>query len=66
MQDQPKSNLYQLGAFSADDMLGEIVDLRMRIVQAWRERAVMLTRDEQDRLLQEIKLTCQLLGDLAS
>jgi hypothetical protein len=46
-------------------MLNEIVELRGRILTAWRERAVMLTRDEQHRLLSEIQETCRLLGDLA-
>ncbi|HEV2569263.1 hypothetical protein [Sphingomonas sp.] len=65
MPDQERKNVYQLDAFSADEMLGEITDLRERIIVAWRERAVMLTRDEQHRLLGEIKETCRLLGDLA-
>lgn len=65
MPDQSNTNVYELGAFSADEMLAEIVDLRSRVIQAWRERSVMLTRPEQDQLLQEIRLTCQLLGDLA-
>ncbi|NNM76221.1 hypothetical protein HJG53_04785 [Sphingomonas sp. ID1715] len=65
MPDQDRKNIYQLGAFSADDMLVEITDLRARIITAWRERAVMLTREEQHRLLDEIKETCRLLGDLA-
>jgi hypothetical protein len=65
MPDQTAKNVYDLGAFSADDMLNEIVDLRQRVIQAWRERAVMLTREEQRQLLEEIRLTCQLLGELA-
>ena len=65
MPDRTNQNVYELGAFSAEDMLAEIVDLRQRVIQAWRERAVMLTRPEQDQLLEEIRLTCQLLGDLA-
>jgi hypothetical protein len=65
MPDQSANNVHELGAFNADDMLNEIVDLRLRVIQAWRERAVMLTREEQRLLLEEIKLTCQLLGDLA-
>jgi len=65
VQDQGHKKVYELGAFSADDLLGEVVELRARIVTAWRERAVMLTREEQHRLLDEIKETCRLLGDLA-
>lgn len=65
MPDQDRKNVYDLGAFSADALLDEIVELRARIVTAWRERAVMLTREEQHRLLAEIQETCRLLGDLA-
>jgi len=65
MPDQDRNNVYELGAFSADDLLGDIAELRARIIMAWRERAVMLTREEQQRLLEEIKETCRLLGDLA-
>ncbi len=63
--DQATKNVYELGVFSADTMLDEIVDLRQRIIEAWRERGVMLTRDEQKRLLAEIKTICDLLGALA-
>ncbi|GAO40979.1 hypothetical protein SCH01S_53_00510 [Sphingomonas changbaiensis NBRC 104936] len=64
MPDLDRNNIYQLGAFDADEMLHEIVELRTRIMTAWRERGVMLTRDEQRRLLDEIRETCRLLGDL--
>lgn len=46
-------------------MLLEIRDLRSRIVAAWRERAVMLTREEQDRLTLEIADTCAILMELS-
>ena len=65
MPDQDRNNVYELGAFNADELLGEIVELRGRIITAWRERAVMLTREEQHRLIDEIRETCRLLGDLA-
>lgn len=65
MPDNDRKNVYELGAFSADDLLNEIVELRVRIVTAWRERAVMLTREEQHRLFDEVRETCRLLGDLA-
>jgi hypothetical protein len=64
MPDQTNQNVYELGAFSADQILTDISDLRERIVDAWRERAVMLTKDEQKRLIVEIKATCDLLGAL--
>lgn len=66
MPDLDRTNIHQLGAFDADDMLNEIVELRGRILIAWRERAVMLSRDEQHRLLEEIRETCRLLDDLAN
>jgi hypothetical protein len=65
MPDPNSNNVYELGAFNADDLLDKIVELRARVVIAWRERAVMLTREEQHQLLAEIRLTCRLLGDLA-
>jgi hypothetical protein len=64
MSTQEQSNVYQLGAFDADRMLHDISTLRERIVQAWRERAVMLTREEQTRLAAEVATTCSLLLDL--
>lgn len=64
MPDLDRNNIHQLGAFDADEMLHEIVELRTRIMTAWRERGVMLTPDEQRRLLDEIRETCRLLGDL--
>ena len=65
MPDLDRNNIHQLGAFDADEMLEELVEFRTRIITARRERAVMLTRDEQHRLLDEIRETCRLLGDLA-
>jgi hypothetical protein len=64
MSEQHRSNVYEIGAFSADAMLADVGDLRVRLVAAWRERAVMLTREEQDRLRQEIIDTCALLTEL--
>lgn len=65
MPDPSSKNIYELGAFSAEDMLNEIIDLRGRIIQAWRERAIMLTKDEQAKLIQEIRLTCEMLDALS-
>ena len=64
MPDRNRNNVYELGAFSADNLFSDITDLRARIISAWRERAVMLTREEQQRLLDEIRRTCRLLDDL--
>ena len=64
MPDQDRINIHQLGAFDGEDLLAELRELRERLIAAWRERAVMLTREEQDRLLEEIKDSCALLTDL--
>lgn len=64
MPNQTNSNIYELGTYRPEEMLDEIRDLRERIVSAWRERAVMLTREEQNLLYGEIKETCRLLNDL--
>jgi uncharacterized protein YukE len=64
MPGQDQNNVYRLGAHDAGDMLREIIDLRQRIVTAWRERAVMLTREEQRQLHDEITATCEILGEL--
>ena len=45
-------------------MLRLIRALRNELVTAWRERAVVLSKEEQERLHQEIKRTCQFLSDL--
>ena len=64
MPHQDQTNIHQLGAFSADDMLASLAELRNNLISAWRERAVMLTRDEQERLKREIADTCSLLTEL--
>jgi hypothetical protein len=64
MSDQTQSNVHQLGAFDAQAMLAEVRALRQRVVDAWRERAVLLTREEQKELRDEINDTCALLTEL--
>ena len=64
MSNQDQKNVHQLGAFSADVMLADFRNLRERFITAWKERAVMLTREEQERLRQEIADTCTLLTEL--
>jgi hypothetical protein len=48
----------------AEAGLTRIQMLRDEIVTAWRERGIMLTKSEQDRLHAEIVDTCKLLTDL--
>jgi uncharacterized protein YukE len=64
MPDRYQSNVHQLGAFDAEEMLAEVRALRERVIAVWRERAVMLTPDEQQQLRREIQDTCTLLTDL--
>ncbi len=64
MPQQDQHNVHQLGAFSADALLGDLVELRGHLISAWRERAVMLTKEEQARLKDEIADTCTLLTEL--
>jgi hypothetical protein len=66
MPDQGRTNIHQLDVFCADDLVVEISGLRTRLISAWRERAVMLTPEEQKRLRQEIKDTCALLTELTN
>lgn len=47
-----------------DSILANLRALREQIVIAWRERAVVLSREEQAELQAEIKHTCQFLTDL--
>ena len=51
-------------AAAADSILENLHSLRDQIVTAWRERGVMLSHEEQDRLHAEIKHTCAFLTDL--
>jgi hypothetical protein len=48
----------------AQSMLLELRTLRRRVIQAWQERAVALTKEEQAELRDEIRETCSLLTDL--
>jgi hypothetical protein len=47
-----------------ESVRANIAALRTSVVVAWRERGVMLTRDEQKALRDEIAETCELLLDL--
>ncbi|WP_205481740.1 hypothetical protein [Sphingomonas arenae] len=48
----------------ADAILSNLRALRDQIVTAWRERAVVLSREEQVRLHAEVKQTCEFLTQL--
>lgn len=48
----------------ADLVLSKVRVLRAEIVTAWQERAVVLSKYEQERLHQEIVRTCELLSNL--
>ena len=55
------SNVYSIGAAPAAAIRANIAALREAAVGAWREWAVVLTREEQEQLKQEIADTCELL-----
>lgn len=63
---EPTGNVVSIGISEGDLILGDLRQLRERIVTAWFERGVMLTRDEQGRLRDEIRQTCSLLADLTA
>ena len=50
----------------AQRILIDLRSLRLKIIDAWEERGVILTRDEQKALKAEIAQTCSLLTDLVS
>jgi hypothetical protein len=50
----------------AEKIIEEVRAMRRAVCHAWQERGVVLTRDEQRRLAEEIKLTCELLSDLTA
>ena len=54
------------GALESKRILGELRTLRHMIVDAWHERHVILTKEEQRELQAEIKETCDLLTELTS
>ncbi|MEV4934937.1 hypothetical protein [Sphingobium sp. LSP13-1-1.1] len=63
---QPPPNLtaHPNLAFDADAIFQKITALRQSIVDAWQERAVTFTPEEQHRLKEEIGATASLLHDL--
>jgi len=61
----PASNVSNIGS-EAHQIFRDLRSLRRTICEAWQERAVTLTREEQRELRDEIKDTCALLTDLTS
>jgi len=55
------TNIHSIDSSEAKKLLTEIRGLRRRIVDAWQERAVVLTREEQLELKAEIADTCEIL-----
>jgi hypothetical protein len=51
-------------SLEADRILADLRSLRQSILVAWNERAVILTREEQQELREEIKDTCEILNNL--
>jgi hypothetical protein len=63
-QDQSNNNVVSIGSLEAEEILTNLRALRDQIVTAWSERGVVLSREEQEALHDEIKQTCQFLTDL--
>ena len=57
-------NVVSIGSLEAEEIMTNLRALRDQIVTAWSERGVMLSREEQAALHDEIKQTCQFLTDL--
>ena len=65
--DQENSdNVVSIGMADAHSISNGLRLLREQIITAWTERAVLLSKEEQSDLLQQIQDTCQLLTDLTS
>jgi uncharacterized protein YukE len=58
------SSVVSIGPSEADSILQNLRVLREQIVVAWAERAVVLSREEQDLLHLEVKETCEFLSHL--
>jgi hypothetical protein len=63
---QQPTNVVDIGVSEADRLLNNLRKLREELINAWFERGVMLTPDEQVRLRDEIRQTCALLSDLTA
>lgn len=63
-QDGANNNVVSVGASEADDIIQSLHSLRNQIVTAWRERAIVLSDEEQAQLHAEVQRTCEFLKDL--
>lgn len=61
-----RENVLNISSSEAHRILTELRILRRSVMDAWQERAVILTPQEQRILRDEIKQTCELLTDLTS
>ncbi len=61
-----QSNVSPIRPLQAEGILHNLRSLREQITVAWSERAVMLSREEQDALHAEIVQTCSFLADLTA
>jgi len=61
----PSTTATRFGS-EATRILADLRRLREELVAAWLERAVILTREEQDMLRDEIRETCELLTTLTA
>lgn len=61
-----RSNVVNIAAAEAQQMLSDIRALRQRVLLAWHERGVTLTKEERRELKAEITYTCELLTHLTS
>ena len=62
--EQAMPSVVGIGPSEADSILQNLRALREQIVVAWAERAVVLSREEQDLLHLEVKDTCEFLSRL--
>lgn len=58
------SNVVDIRPSEADEIRRNLSALCEQIITAWRERGVLLSREEQADLHAEIKQTCEFLTDL--
>ena len=63
-QDQSTNNVVSIRPSEAEVILSDLRILRDKVVTAWCERGVVLSKEEQADLHAEIKRTCELLTDL--
>ena len=59
-------NQHLLFSSEADQIIDSLRAMKRGVIDAWKERAVVLTREEQRRLRDEIRDTCELLQNLTA